>query len=277
MGIWSNITKSLGSFGKTVNKYSPEILIGCGIASFTGAVVMTAVNAPKAARAVDELHEDLAEIDEDLTKKQIFWKEFKTAAPYYVPTVALSSTGIACIMGSHHISTKRTAALATAYELSQASMKEYREKVIEKLGEKKEGDIRNEILQDKIDKNPPSDDICKEDLDKSYQCKENEVMLTDGKILWYDAMGGRYFRASQQEVDKAVKYVSDRLPLEMWMSLNELYFELGLPQTIAGDQLGFTVEYGIDLQDNNCVTAPNGVKASVMDFLVRPTPEFRSY
>ena len=274
MKIGDQVTKIMNNAGKWFKKYSPEILTGCGIAGFCGSIVLTAKNAPKAKERLDILHEDLANSGDDLSRSEIIWAEVKTVVPYYIPTVATAAVSSACVLGAHKIQTRRTAALATAYELSQTAFNEYQEKVKEKLGEKKEGEVRNSIMEDHIKENPPSKDLVKEELDAH---KENEVFLTDGKVLWFDAIGGRYFRASQQEVERAVKYISDRLPLEMWMSLNELYFELGIPQTIAGDQLGFTAERGIDLVDYNCVEAPNGVSASVMDFLARPIPEYRSF
>lgn len=51
---------------------------------------------------------------------------------------------------------KRTAALATAYKLSETALTEYKEKVVETIGEKKEQLVRDKIDKDHIDKDPVS-------------------------------------------------------------------------------------------------------------------------
>ena len=140
----------------------------------------------------------------------------------------------ACILCSHHISTKRTAALATCYELAQSNLMDYQAKVREKLGEKKEAEIRHEINEEKI-KNEP--------VPEEYR---NELAYTDGMTVFKDRYG-RFFRSNMEIIRKAEKTISDRLNTEMYISLNEFYYELGIGSTDGGADLYFTVEKGIDV------------------------------
>lgn len=222
------------SAGRTIDKHSPEILIGCGLVGFVTTVILVAREAPVAKERVDEVHRKLGESDEEISKGKVIFEEFKAAAPVYIPAAISGTVSCACILCSHHISTKRTAALATCYELAQSNLMDYQAKVREKLGEKKEAEIRHEINEEKI-KNEP--------VPEEYR---NELAYTDGMTVFKDRYG-RFFRSNMEIIRKAEKTISDRLNTEMYISLNEFYYELGIGSTDGGADLYFTVEKGIDV------------------------------
>lgn len=267
----NNLTKKLKNglkvLGKKLDKHSPEILIGCGLVGFASTVVLVAKESPIAKERLEELHEHLAEVDEELSKPQIIFEEFKTVAPIYAPAAITGTVSVACILGSYKIGNKRTAALATAYELTQSRLIDYQDKVKETLGEKKEAKIRKDIAQDKVNSNPPAPEIT------GYG---SEVVMTDGKSLFYDPYGGRYFRSSVEEVRRAEKIISDRLIQEMFVPLNDFYYEIGLSGTKAGDDVGFNVEDGIEILFNSCV-APDMTPCMVIEYYTKPSLEFRYY
>lgn len=265
--LTKNIKVGFKALGRQIDKYSPEILIGCGIVGFVSTVVLVAKEAPIAKEKLEELHEHLAEVDEELSKPQIIFEEFKAVAPVYAPAAITGTVSIACILGSYKIGNKRTAALATAYELTQSRFIDYQDKVKETLGEKKEAKVRKEIAQDKVNVNPPSPEITG---------AGNEVVMTDGKSLFYDPYGGRYFRSSVEEVRRAEKVIAERLITEMYVPLNDLYYELGLSNTKGGDDLGFNVNDGIEIVFNSCV-APDMTPCMVLEYCCGPNTGFRYY
>lgn len=262
-GLIKSVESGLKQTGRLIDKYSPEILIGCGIVGFISTVVMVAKEAPIADALIDELHEELAESEEDLTSAKITFEEIKTVLPIYAPAIISGTVSIGCILGSYKISSKRTAAWATAYELTQASFAEYKTKVRDQIGEKKEREVVHAINQEKIDNNPPAESMLRDE--------SKEVVMNEGSLFMLE-YNGRYFRSTVEDISRAVKSISDRLSTEMFIDFNELQYELGLSSTSDGIDNGFCVEDGIDLDRFDYVTAPNGEVCGVVDFLVRPKP-----
>lgn len=242
------LRKATGRFGKFIDRYSPEILIGCGLVGFGTTCVLIAHEAPIAKEKLDELHIELGKSEEEITKARVIFEETKTVLPVYAPAIVSGAVSCGCILGSYRISSKRTAALATAYELANSSLVEYQRKVVEKLGEKKEAEIRHEINEEDAKKNPPPEQLT------------NELVFTDGKTVFKD-FAGRYFRSNVDTVRRAEKAISDRLSTEMQVPLNDFYWELDIGNTDLGDELYFTVDKGIDVimdpirgEDGNTIT-----------------------
>lgn len=231
-GIIKSVEKGFKQTGKLIDKYSPEILIGCGIVGFISTVVLVAKEAPKAERKLEDLHEELAESDEELTNFKIAIKEFKTVLPVYAPAIISGTVSVGCILSSYSINSKRTAAWATAYELTQASFIEYKDKVKEQIGEKKEREIQHEINHDHIYKDPPPESI-------TYS---NDVLMGDGTELY--CFRGHYFRIKRDDIFNACIIINNRLRVEDWIPLSELYWELGIRDYDGdeGDDYGFKTD-----------------------------------
>lgn len=256
-----NLNRGLRNAASTLRKHSPEILMGAGIVGFVSTVVMVAKESPRVKEELDILYEEIDEREENgetFTKPQLIFEEIKVAAPIYAPAFITGSLSIVCVLGSYKIVTKRTAAFAAAYELASSNLKKYREKTKELYGDKKEEKIRNEVAKDILEDNPPT----------------NEVLVTDGKILFYDTVSGRYFKSTVDEVRKAEKKISERLPVESWVTLNEFYYEIGISNIKLGDELGFNVGDGIDIYFNSTV-APGEIPCLVMEYMAEPRLDFR--
>ena len=250
-----NLNKTFRKLGKKIDKYSPEILIGCGLVGFVTTVILVAHEAPIAKERLDDLHRELGESDEEITKAGVIFKETKAVLPVYAPAIVSGAVSCGCILGSYHISSKRTAALATAYELANSSLLEYQQKVVEKLGEKKEAEIRHEMHEDELKKDPP-------------EKVNNEVVYTDGMTTFKD-FAGRYFRSNVDKVRRAEKVISERLYTEMYVPLNDFYWELDIGPTAIGDYLYFSVDNGIEVVMDP-VKNTDGETITFLDFLSRP-------
>lgn len=250
-----NLSKVLKTVQNATKKHTPEILTGIGIAGLIGAGVMAVRATPKALMLMEEkkYEEDV----EELTKREIV----KTTWTCYVPSVIVGGMSVCCLIGASSVNFRRNAALATAYSLSESALKEYQEKVVEAIGEKKEQDIRDSVVKDKIDKLPVTN---------------REVFLTEkGNTLCLDLMSKRYFRTDIDMLKKAVNELNRRMRDEMFISLNEFYYEIGLEGTKLGDNLGWNIDRGyIDL-DFSCQLANDETPCLVIDYQVAPEYDYR--
>ena len=221
----SQITKSTRTL---LSKHSPEILTGIGIAGMITTTIMAVKATPKALDAMVDIK--AAHEDEPADRKAIGKDILRYVVPVYIPAAVTGTLSISCLIGACSVSARRRAALATAYTLSEQALKEYQEKVIETIGEKKEQGVRDSIAKDKIEKNP---------------VVNTEVIITErGNTLCYDAISGRYFKSDIEKLRKVENELNRQMISDMYISLNDFYYEVGLPATPMGYDLGWNIDRG---------------------------------
>ena len=249
----TNLSGILKSVQATLSKHSPEILVGIGVAGLLTSTVLAVQATPKALRLIEDAEYDKGE---DLTVKE----KVKAAWKPYIPAAVTAVGATACIIGASSVNAKRNAALATAYTLSETALKEYKAKVVETIGEKKEQAVRDSIAKDKIEKDP---------------VKNHEVIITEkGNTLCYDVISGRYFRSDIEKIKKAENELNRRMLDEMYISVNDLYYEIGLRSTALGDQLGWNIADGLmDLSFSSQLTE-DGEPCLVVDYHIAPRYDF---
>lgn len=234
---------------------SPEILIGMGITGFFTSMVLAIKATPKAMRLLEE---EKNKKGRSLTAKEVI----KTTWKCYIPAAVTGVASSACIVGADAVHTKRNAALAAAYSLSEATLKSYQSKVIETIGEKKEKIIEESVAKEKMDSNPikPS----------------TEVYVTgNGENLCYDSVSGRYFKSDIEKIRKAENYLNKQMRSFMYISLNEFYDEIGLPHISIGDDLGWNIDKAYIEIKYAAQIAENGQPCIVIDYLVAPRYDYR--
>lgn len=234
------VSKMIKNFKYQLGKHSPEILTGIGIAGMITTTIMAVKATPKALDLLEEVKNETNGEDKKIVGKTIVTK----VAPVYIPATITGCFSIACLIGASSVNVKRNAALATAYSLSESALKEYQTKVVETIGEKKEQAVRDAIAKDTINKNPVTN---------------TEVFITTkGDTLCYDSISGRYFTSDIEKLRKIENELNRKLMSEMYISLNELYYEIGLRCTDQGNELGFNIDDGlIDFQFSAQITDDN--------------------
>lgn len=259
---------------KVLTKRSPEILTGIGIAGMITTTVLAVKATPKALLLIDamkdkkavELDIDLPVRDSDADKVKLTTAEtIKAAWKPYIPAAVTGVCSVACIIGANSVHLRRNAALATAYQLSTTAFNEYKEKVVETIGEKKEKVVRQNIAKDKVENNPVS---------------KTEVFVTgNGTSLFYDLLSGRYFESDMNKVEKAVNNLNWSMNNgnEPYISLTQLYDELGLSHTGVSDNIGWKVEDGNIELAVSAQVADDGRPCLVMDFLRAPEYGYDRY
>ncbi|MCM1363440.1 MAG: DUF6353 family protein [Ruminococcus sp.] len=239
----------------SIVQHSPEILTGIGIAGMVTTVIFAVKATPKAMKILEENTPK----DEKLSAIEVVKLTWK----YYIPTVISGVASIACIIGANAKNARKNMALATAYTLSESALKEYQEKVVETIGEKKEQSIRDEIAKDKIMANP---------------VKDREVIITQkGDTLCYDILSGRYFKSDIDKIKKAENQLNRRMISEMYISLNDLYYELGIPPICVGEYIGWNINSGyLDLYFTSQLT-PEHEPCLVINYNVEPKYDYQKF
>lgn len=189
----------------------------------------------------------------DLKKKvNLVWREL-------VPPVVAGGVTVIAVVGANQIGTKRTAALAAAYSISETAFKDYKKKVVEKIGEHKEQAVRDEIAQERVNANPLG---------------ANEVVVvSEGEVECYDQYSGRYFSATMEEIKRAQNEVNHQINNQGYASLNDFYDAVGLSRINVGDEVGWKIE---KLLDVNITTTLNqkGRPCLAIDFHVEPVRDY---
>lgn len=237
---------------KTMVKRSPEILIGLGITGMISTTIMAVKATPKALELIKEAEKEKDDILTPMEKTKTCWK-------CYAPAVATGIFSVACIIGANSVNAKRNAGLAAAYKLSETALMDYRDKVVETLGEKKEKEIREKVDEERIKKNP---------------VKNKEVIVTDKNTntLCYDPISGRYFKSDIERIRRAENTLNKQLLHDIcgYVSLNDLYDELGLDHTSLGDDLGWNTERGLLDIDFTSQITQDGTPCIVLNYGVQP-------
>lgn len=243
---------------KFVTDNATGILTGVGVAGVVGTAVLTAKATIKAVNALRYAETILSEeeIPDAIDKTETFRMVWK----YYIPPVIMGATTITAIVGANRMSAQRAAALAAAYGLSESRLSEYKEKVLETIGPKKETDIRDSIAQDRVTNNPPKGEV---------------LILTDGQVLCYDMLTGRYFKSSVEDIKRAENKVNQELIHHDSASLSMFFDEIGLKPTSYTDEVGWNqATDGVIEVKFSSTTSEDNRPAIAIDFNVAPHPSY---
>ncbi len=264
-----NLSKVAKSVTTGLKKRSPEILTGIGIVGMVSATVLAVRSTPRALELIEdekrkrnrELIDEAKELGLDNCERLEKLKPVevvKTTWKCYIPAAITGAMSIMCLVGASTVNARRNAALAAAYTLTETTLKEYRQKVVDTIGDKKEKVVREAISKDHIDKDPVGD---------------KEIIFTDkGDTLCYDVLSGRYFKSDVDKLNKAVNEINRRMINNTYISLNEFYYEIGLSGTKLGNDLGWRIDQGTLELDFSAQLASDGTPCLVMDYL--KTPEY---
>lgn len=254
------VTNVFMSIKSGLTRHSPEILTGLGIGGMLTSTVLAVKATPKALRLMELKKEELGiSSDEKLTVKETVQATWKC----YIPAAVTATVSTACLIGASTVSAKRNAALAAAYQLSQSALTEFRESVIETVGEKKEQAIRDNANKKRIENNPASN------------C---EVFVTGGgETLFYEPISDRYFTSDMEKVRKAENDLNKKLLQEMYVSLNDFYDEIGLKQTSLGNSIGWNLnKEGMLNFHYSALITDEGKPCIVVEHHIEPRYDYQS-
>lgn len=241
-----NIVRMISSQKDKLIKHAPIMASAVAVAGVIFTVALTVRATVKVVRIVDKMDEDRA--PKDILAKT--WRE-------YIPPVASGILTISCIAMATTMSQKRYLSMAGLYSVTNEAFDEYKKKTREVIGEEKEKNVREKIAEEKLSRH----DVPIEMMD-----------VDPYKNLCFDEWSGRYFRGSMDNIKAKVSDFNQRLVWETWLSVNELYYELGLDPIEAGDKNGWGCDRFCEV-DFHSKIAPNGSPCIVMDFVSQPIHE----
>jgi Family of unknown function (DUF6353) len=253
-----------------LNQNAPAVLTGVGVAGTITTAYLTGRASFKAADILEEKSKlkhvvppkdsvSQAEIGETHVKLTKFEKT-KLVWHLYIPPTITGLTAVTAIIAANRISTARLAAMAVSAGISERALNEYREKVLEKFGERDSTKVRDEIAQDRVLKNPRD---------------TRDVIITgSGDVLCYDMLTGRYFMSSAEKIRRAENHINYELNNSMYASLTEFYDHIGLAPTTYTDTVGWSGNENLEVKIS-AVQSDDEKPCLAIDFLPMPTSEYR--
>lgn len=149
---------------------------------------------------------------------QACWKD-------YIPTVAVGTASLVCILGANVLSRKQQASMAAAYTALAGAFEGYRDKVRTICGPGTDEMIERAIVQEQRDiedNRPPWDEV--------------QIFYIKGQP--------QFFERTMEQVMRAEYHFNRNFILKGEMKLNELFDFLDLPHTEEGDRIGWNLYDG---------------------------------
>lgn len=231
-----------------IRKNAPTILTFLGVGGFVTTVVMAVKATPKALDIQKEFKEDTTN-----------WEKIKSIAPVYIPTFMVGASSITCVIAANALNVRRFGALAAAYKLTETAYREYKDGVLETVGEKKEQVIRDKIAGKKI-----------KELDDQEPLEEVE-----GKTLCVDLTTGGYFWSSKLDIERKVNELNATLLVDGYISVSDFREALGNKHPFElGDILGWHCDFGLIGVNYSTQLAPSGRPCLAISYDVTPGYEF---
>ena len=237
-------------------KYSPEILLVAGIAGGVACVVLACKETHDGLDDIIEEHKSEMEnvtgaISDEKSKRMeivkvvahTIWKLIKL----YLPSVCAGALSIACVLGSHGIMLGRVAGLTAAYTAVDEAFKDYRARVVEKYGEEEDFRLRygisDEVTQITVtekDKDGNDVEVVKDAHAVNISGHSQYAKFFDQSCdPWEkDPYYNYAWLQSQEEV------FTVQLNTKGYVFLNEVYHALGIPETPAGQVVGWLKDAG---------------------------------
>ena len=245
---------------RMANANAPALLTAFGAVGVVSTAVLTARATYKAANVIrDEqekrrLHEGNTMTDEYLNVEKM--DRFKLVWPLYIGAVSSGVLSCGAIVLAHRVSSRRAAALAAAYALSEGRLEEYQEKIKEKFGIKEEKEARDEIIQKKVTRDAEDGTIIFNPL--------------EGKVLIKDEYTGRYWYSTVETINRAVNEINAEILRNDSATLSDFYDCVGLEHVATSDYFGWNTNERLEIDWTTCTT-PDGVHAvHVFDFVNPP-------
>lgn len=249
-----------------LRKHSPEILLGAGLVGMVATVVMASKATLRAGNVLAEHDTQLDMVDRALTEKpESYSNEDATKdkvtihvqtglkfAKLYGPSLGLGVLSVAAILASHGVMANRQVALVAAYNLLSEGFKNYRQRVVEELGEEKDRQyrlgLREEEYETESEIHVNEDGTIEVRQNKKKKQKQTKLVPTGNMPSIYarcfdnsnpmyraDRLLNRAFLTAQE------RYINDLLILRGYVFLNEAYERLGFPHTSEGQLVGWVL------------------------------------
>jgi Family of unknown function (DUF6353) len=241
-------SRALGQSELFLKKHGPEILVGAGIAGFGITAYLAGKAALKSQEPVKELRLRLEEVKTSPLTKEYTEKERTTdygrvliigsikIAGIYLPAIATGVISAACVLTAHGMMQKRQASLVAAYTALDQGFRAYRRRVSEVLGEEKEQELYRRPVR-KIESIDETGTPCEIDDPDDRPPSPYAVVFDQTNKNWRNRNDYNLLFLKHVEM-----WADDRLNSRGILFLNEVYDELGMEWTTAGQNVGWKLD-----------------------------------
>ena len=263
--LLSKLNRSIINLKMNGRKYSPEILLGLGIAGAITGTVLACIATSKLPEIKTEKEDELEDMhksfetsdqphsEEDLKKAttKIYVKTGLRYAAAFTPAVLTTTASIACLISGNTILRRRLMGAAAAYALVSESFSKYRDRVSERFGDEVEKELRYNITKQDVTKTVVNAKGKKKEKIESIKAMDpNDLscyakIYDDGNIGWTkDPEANLKFLLCQQNA------ANKRLKHDGFLFLNDVYEMLGFLRTPAGQLVGWVYDEKCPIGDN---------------------------
>lgn len=255
-----NLKLILRQTQKLVIDHSPAILTTLGVAGvvttaiLTGKATLHATKILGEATYVEDPSDGTLRIEELSNKKimSLIWREF-------VPPAVVGVATISMIVCANQIGTRRAAALAAGFKISEQLAEEYRSKVLDSVGVKTEEAIRAKMAQEKIEGTP--------------QATRDAIIISGSGALFFDMFSGRYFQNDMENIRRAVNDINAQINGNYYASLSDFYDRIGLDRIELSDEFGWNADELLAL-NYVPIMAPEGRPAISIEYNKSPIRKY---
>ena len=213
---------------------SPTILFGAGVVGVVSTVVLASKATLKLEMVKTLKHDKYSEQDRAKDKVVVYTQTVMNISKLYAPAVGIGILSIAALTGSHHILTKRNAALTAAYAGLDRALRDYRSRVTDDIGAEREARLWQPT--EKVD-------VVLEDGKKSKVEVATERGGSPYKVV-FDETNDNWQRADEYNqlfIQAQQNWANDLLRAKGHVFLNEVHDMLGIPRTKAGQIVGWVM------------------------------------
>lgn len=273
----NKLSRSIHKVGFKFKKHSPEILTGAGIVCVVASTVMACKATTKLSTILDETKEQTDQIhgyvekngysekysekDEKKDLAIVYTKSCVNVAKLYGPSILVGVLGVTSILAGNNVLRKRNVALTAAYTAVDSSFKKYRERVVERFGEAVDRELKNNARKEEVeivetDENGEEKVVKKaayvvSPSDISEYARFFEEYTVDDKG---NKIKNTYWTSNNEYnlmfLKKAESFANDKLRINGYLFLNEVYEMLGIPKTKAGQVVGWVYDEKNPVGDN---------------------------
>lgn len=272
MELTEKLSRGFHRFGLQIKKNSPAILVGAGIVGVVASTVLACKSTTKvegviqeAKERINKIHECeekgvVEETGEEYTEKDckkdltiVYTQTGMKLVKLYAPSVILGAASIASIVASHGILNKRNAALSAAYVAVDKGFKNYRKNVKERFGDKVDFELRHNVKAEQVETietdEKGKETIKKETVEVAHidrsQYSDHAIIFDEANPNWKkDAEYNKTFLLSVE------RHMNDRLKLNGYVFLNDVFDAIGHPRTKAGQVVGWVYDEKNPVGDN---------------------------
>lgn len=254
-----------------LKKNSPKILLVAGIGLSIAAVGASGFVSYKASDIVNDIQCDPRCDD----KKTAFKEYMKRIVPLYIPVMILETGSIVCLVKSYDINAKRLAAATALAEVSVETLRIFKDKAKEKLGEEKVKELEQEVREE-------------QNHQDNVNVEKNDISSKNSDVVWFrDSITKQEFVSTINNVTRANLKLVERMSYEYEISVNEWMDilkdytfnaddgEYQVDHVGGGDDIGWYRGETIEVRVDKLGKTKTGMPCFVLEYSAKPKAGFR--